>query len=318
MQWISTDRVISTDGCSPLEGRVVWTPLRSIWTLGMAAAGIVGGAMTASWDAAAVFLITSAATLCAGHSVGMHRLLIHRSFSAPLWVERLLVWLGTLVGMAGPFGMIKAHDMRDWSQRQPICHDHPAHRRGFWGDMWWQMHCALDLTHPPHFQIEDRIANDPFYRLLERTWIAQQIPVAVILFLLGGWSWVFWGVCLRVTVGLHGHWLIGHLAHRNGGMDWEIADLPVQGYNVKGMGLLTFGEGWHNNHHAFPHSAKLGIERDQADPGWWLIQVMTWLGLAWDVKGPGSEAPREGLVRVIPEATPTTHHLPVPTPSVGT
>ncbi|MEM1160397.1 MAG: acyl-CoA desaturase [Pseudomonadota bacterium] len=295
--WISTERVIVTSGCSPVDGRVVWTPGRSLWTLGMTAAGVIGGALTFSLDAVAVFLVLSAVTLCAGHSVGMHRLLIHRSFTAPLWVERVLVWLGTLVGMAGPFGMIKAHDMRDWSQRQDVCHDHPAHRAGFWKDMWWQMHCTLRLNVPPAFEIEPRIANDRFYRFLEATWMAQQIPVALILFALGGWAWVFWGVCLRVAVGLHGHWLIGHFAHRAGDLDWRIEGLPVQGYNVRGMGFLTFGEGWHNNHHAFPHSARLGLEKGQTDPGWWLIRGMASLGLARDVQQPESQPERTGLKR---------------------
>ena len=179
-------------------------------------------------------------------------------------------------------------------------------RRGFWGDMWWQIHCKLDLVRPPIFRIEERIANDRFYRFLERTWMWQQLPVAVALFAIGDWAWVFWGVCLRVTVGLHGHWLIGHLAHRGGGMDWEIEGLPVQGYNVPGVGLLTFGEGYHNNHHAFPHSAKLGIARGQIDPGWWFVVVLSWLGLASSIRLPSSEPAREGLRQMAPIAAPTT------------
>jgi stearoyl-CoA desaturase (delta-9 desaturase) len=127
----------------------------------------------------------------------------------------------------------------------------------------------------------------------------QQLPVAFVLFALGGWAWVFWGVCLRVAVGLHGHWFIGHLAHRRGALDWKIEGLPVQGYNIRGMGLLTFGEGWHNNHHAFPSSAKLGLEKGQSDPGWWLILAMRRLGLARDLKLPHSDPPREGLARVV-------------------
>ena len=74
------------------------------------ALGIAGIILYPQWDAALVFVILCAVTICGGQSVGMHRLLIHRSFEAPRWLEYLLVWLGTLVGMAGPFGMIRAHD----------------------------------------------------------------------------------------------------------------------------------------------------------------------------------------------------------------
>ena len=78
--------------------------------------------------AVALFAVTTIVTLRAGHSVGMHRLLVHRSFSAKPWVEYVLVYLGTLVGMAGPLGMVRLHDMRDWAQRQLACHDLLANR----------------------------------------------------------------------------------------------------------------------------------------------------------------------------------------------
>ena len=293
--YVSTERVAATPGCDPMQGRVHWSPVKSLWLAGMTLAGIVGGAMTASWDAAAVFVVLTAATICAGHSVGMHRLLIHRSFDAPIWVEHLLVYAGTLVGMAGPFGMIKAHDMRDWLQRQPDCHDHAAHRRGMLHDYWWQTHCELRLAHPPVFEIEPKIRNDRFYRFIEATWMAQQIPLALILLALGGWGWVIWGVCLRVAVSLTGHWLIGHLAHRQGPQTWVIDGLAVQGHDVTGAGLITFGEAWHNNHHAWPQSAKLGVLPGQTDPGWWFVSALAWLGLARKVKTPEVLDAREGL-----------------------
>ncbi len=125
----------------------------------------------------------------------------------------------------------------------------------------------------------------------------QQLPIATILFFLGGWAWVLWGCSLRVFVSLVGHWLVGHFAHKRGQQGWRIEGLPVHGYNLPRLGLITFGENWHGNHHAFPHSAKLGIEKGQMDPGYWLIAVMERLGLAWDIKLPKSEPERIGLVR---------------------
>jgi stearoyl-CoA desaturase (delta-9 desaturase) len=74
--------------------------------------------------------------------------------------------------------------------------------------------------------------------------------------------------------------------------------LPVQGFNLPGLGLITFGENWHGNHHAFPHSAKLGIEVGQTDPGFLFIAVLQRIGLAWGVRTPKSEPEREGLVRI--------------------
>lgn len=153
---------------------------------------------------------------------------------------------------------------------------------------------------PPQFHIEDAIANDPIFRFIERYWMLQQLPVALGLFVLGGWAWVLWGISLRIIMSLTGHWAIGHFAHRQGHQGWRIKGLPVQGYNLPGFGLLTFGENWHGNHHAFPHSACLGVEADQADPGFWLIRALEWLGLAHSIKLPESEPPRSGLARLTP------------------
>ncbi len=298
MKLIDTDRVFADPQTSATQGRIVWDTPKSLWTLAHMAGGAAALIWFPSWGGFAAFLTLAAITLCAGHSVGMHRLLIHRSFTAPKWLERTLVWLGTLVGMAGPFGMIRAHDMRDWHQRQVECPPHPSHGAGWLRDAWWQMHCRFALTHPPRFEIEPEIAGDPFYRWMERHWMAQQLIPAMVLFAIGGIGWVLWGICLRVSVSLIGHWAVGHAAHKDGHQGWEIRGLPVQGYNLRGLGFLTFGESFHGNHHAFPHSAQLGVEAGQLDPGYWFIKVLEAVGLAWDVKGPQSEPAREGLTRL--------------------
>ncbi|MEM9108142.1 MAG: acyl-CoA desaturase [Pseudomonadota bacterium] len=279
---------------------MVIDPVKTLWISTMITGGLVGAVFFASWSALAVFLILSAVTLCAGHSVGMHRLLIHRSFTAPLWVERTLVYLGTLVGMAGPFGMIRAHDMRDWHQRQTECPPHPSHGAGFVRDAFWQLCCLFRLDSPPEFRIEPAIRNDRFYRFLDATWMAQQLPVAAILFFLGGWGWLLFGVCLRVSVSLVGHWAVGHVAHKRGHQGWSVEGLPVQGYNLPRLGFLTFGESFHGNHHAFPHSARLGVEPGQSDPGYVFIRSLEIVGLASDIIEPMSKPAREGLVRSDP------------------
>ncbi len=94
---------------------------------------------------------------------------------------------------------------------------------------------------------------------------------------------------------------VGHFVHRRGHQDWRLAGLPMQGYTLPGLGLLTFGENWHGNHHAFPHSAHLGVESGQLDPGYWLIHAMQAVGLAWHVKGPEAESARAGLTRLTPQ-----------------
>jgi stearoyl-CoA desaturase (delta-9 desaturase) len=307
--------MISTELSDPVAGRVVWTPARSLWTGGMTLCAVVFGPFTAGLDTLLLFLVTTGITICAGHSVGMHRLLIHRSFATPRWLEYLLVYLGCLVGMAGPFGMIAAHDIRDWAQRQTACHDLHAHRRRFFRDAWWQMHCRVALDRPPELVIEPGIRNDRFYNFLERTWMAQQLPWAILFFALGGWAWVVWGIAVRVSVSLTGHWLVGHFSHRRGHQGWVVDGVAVQGYNIPFVSILAFGENWHGNHHAFPGSAKLGIEHGQFDPGWWFILCLKALGLATEIKTPMEVGMREGLRRVeatAPEQAPDPRATAVP------
>ncbi len=303
MKTLSTDRMISSPDSDAVEGRLRWLPTKSIWTLSMMAIAIVGAPLTFNWSAFTLFIITTTVTIWAGHSVGMHRLLIHRSFTAPKWLERTLVYLGTLVGMAGPFGMIAAHDIRDWAQRQTDCHDLYAHRRPFFHDAWWQMHSVVDLKHPPRFVIEDDVQNDPIYRFIEKTWMLQQLPWAILFFMIGGVSWVVWGIAVRVTLSLHGHWLVGHFAHRHGQQNWAVDGVAVQGFNIPNISLITFGENWHGNHHAFPGSARLGLGKGELDPGWWLIKTLEWLGLASEIKQPEQVGEREGLRKVGTQGT---------------
>ena len=304
MPLIATDRVTPTAETSATEGRIVWDAPKSLWWFGHLTGAVVAITVFPQWDAVLVFLILTAVTVCAGHSVGMHRLLVHRSFEAPLWLERLLVWLGTLVGMAGPISVFDIHEIRDWHQHQTVCPPHPAHSAGFWQDGWWQLHCKFVLSHPPRLAVEDRVTQDPFYRFVERTWRLQQLPLAIVLWALGGWAWVFWGISARIFLSLTGHWMVVHFSHKGGHQGWRVEGLPVQGYNLPRIGLITFGESWHGNHHAFPHSARHGIEPGQLDPGFWLIRALERVGLARAIRLPENAPPRDGLIRVIPLATP--------------
>lgn len=287
----AVNSLVETLGCSPVEGRVVWDPAHSLWNGAMLAATLAFGAATFSLAALAVFVLITGATLLLGHSVGFHRRLIHSSFQCPLWLERTLAWFGTAVGMSGPFWMIRTHDLRDWAQRQSDCHDYLAHRRPMLVDAIWQMHCRLELARPPTFHL-GRIGRDPFYRFLERTWMLQQAPIAGLLYLAGGWGFVVWGVCVRVSARVIGHWFVGHLAHRRGPQTWLVKEAGVQAHDVPWAAIATMGEAWHNNHHAFPGSARIGLYPGQSDWGFRFIQMLTWAGLAWDVRTPDTMGAR--------------------------
>jgi stearoyl-CoA desaturase (delta-9 desaturase) len=193
---------------------------------------------------------------------------------------------------------MRQHELRDYAQRLPVCHDYLRHGRSFWHDAWWQLVCSLHLSNPPEIRIEKRIAEDRFYVFLQRTWMAQQLPWALLFYAWGRWGFGFWGVCARVLAGVGGHWLIGYFAHNAGGMSYEVRDAAVQGHNVRWTSLLTMGECWHNNHHAFPGSARLGLHAGEWDPGWWTLKLLRRCGLAWDFRLPADLPHRAELVPI--------------------
>lgn len=293
---LRSPRMFDADDTNAVDGTVRWKPVKSIWISVMTVVGLVGAPLTFTWDALALFLATAAVTVCLGHSLGMHRRLIHRAYDCPLWLERLFVYFGALVGMAGPYGMIRQHDIRDWAQRKPRCHAYLAHRSSFLRDGWWQLHCELHLAHPPELVMERRVCDDRFYQFIERTWMAQQIPWAILFFAVGGVPFVVWGIALRVAACVTGHWLVGYFAHNRGPRSWHVEGAGVQGYNVPYCGLITMGEAWHNNHHAFPGSARLGVNEGEVDPGWWVLLTLQRLGLVWGVKTPEVLPYRPNLV----------------------
>ena len=298
MACASTERMIAGPGTSAADGTVAWAPAKSLWIGGMTVSALLLGPFFVTPGSIALFVVTAGVTLCAGHSVGMHRLLVHRSFSAPRAVEYLLVYLGVLVGMAGPFGMVRLHDIRDWAQRQAACHDLLGNRESLLRDAWHQMHFRLVLAHPPAFRPEPRLADDRVFRFLEASWMAQQLPWAVLFYAVGGLPWLVWGIPARIAVSLTGHWLVVHLTHRDGPQGWRVDGESVQGHDLPVAAWITFGEAWHSAHHAWPSSARMGLEPGQADLGWSLLLALRRLGLAWDLKQPGDLVPRAGVRRV--------------------
>ena len=128
-------RVQAHDIDSVVHGEVRYAPLKSMWFLGMALAALVGGIATFTWTAFLVFLVTTASVLLLGHSLGSHRKLIHDSYQCPCWLEYALVYCGVQVGLAGPLGLLRQHELRDYAQRLPDCHDYLRHGSSFWRTM---------------------------------------------------------------------------------------------------------------------------------------------------------------------------------------
>lgn len=109
---------VSGDSSMALAGKVVLDFPKAFWNFGMIMTALVMAPFTFSFELLVTSIVLTYFSLLVGHSVGMHRMMIHRTFISPKWFERFLIYIGVLVGMSGPFGIIKIHDLRDWAQRQ--------------------------------------------------------------------------------------------------------------------------------------------------------------------------------------------------------
>jgi fatty-acid desaturase len=123
-------------------------------------------------------------------------------------------------------------------------------------------------------------ANDRFHQIIDRYYYVPTIILAVGLFAIGGLSMILWAIFLRTVIGWHFTWLVNSATHLWGTRRFETRD---DSRNNGLIAALTWGEGWHNNHHAHPRSAKHGLAWYEFDINWMEIWVMKKLGLVWDV-----------------------------------
>ena len=278
------ERVVRTPTTNTASGRLIWAPVKSVWFAANALVGTVGAVMTFSWTNLAVFVLLSAVTLCGGHSLGMHRKWIHESYDCPVWLERFGVFLACLVGLGGPASMMRAHDIRDWAQRQAVCHPFYSQHAPIWLDYLRQMNCRIHPGDEPEIRLPPKYTDDAWMRALQHFSMGTNLLLACVLIAVGGWGMAIWGVATRVFVSMSGHALVGWFAHNRGHQDFIKPSAAIQGHNVRFCGLISFGEAYHNNHHAYPECADYGHQAGQWDPGYWVLLQLERLGLVWNIQ----------------------------------
>jgi len=264
----------------PDVGRVELDPVRALWLWGMLV--ITGLAALPALTAGRVVtsLGLTLLTLCLGHSVGLHRGLIHASYESSPAVRGTLAWLFVLSGLGGPLSWARLHAVRDYWQGRRDCPRLFAYDHSLLRDFGWNLHLRFvpaderALERLPHGVLED-----PWLRFLERTWPLHVLALAGFLFALDGPGAVAVCVCARTAAGILGHWFVGYAAHRWGERRYRIRGAREGGTNLWFLGVISFGEGFHNNHHAFPRSARMGLRTHELDLGWLALLSMRRLGL---------------------------------------
>ncbi len=236
---------------------------------------------TFTWTNLAVLLVLNWVVGGLGVGLGWHRLLTHRSFSVPRWLEYFLTVLGTLSIQDSPAKWVATHRIHHRHTEQEG-DPHSTSVGLLWAQVGWViLGRAQDHDHATLRRYVPDILNDRIHILISRFYYVPIIVSALLLFVAGGWPMVVWGVFARVVVGWHTTWFVNSLSHMFGKRPHLTNDASTNNWFVA---LLTFGEGWHNNHHAFPSSARHGTEWHQFDLNWMTIRVLHRLGWATKVK----------------------------------
>jgi sn-1 stearoyl-lipid 9-desaturase len=243
--------------------------------------GAIVALFTFSWTAVFVAVALWWISGSLGVGMGFHRLLTHRGYKTPKWVEYFLTVCGTLALEGGAIDWVVTHRIHHAHTDAPG--DPHTPRDGTW---WAHMGWILTGTAQQHGEATMRryapdMTRDRFHVLLNRYYWAPQIVLGLTLLAVGGWTVMMYGVFLRVTLNLQATWLVNSATHLWGSRRFETTDDST---NLWWVALLTFGEGWHNNHHAHPTAARHGLAWYEVDVNWWGIRTLQLLGLARDIK----------------------------------
>lgn len=236
-----------------------------------------------TWQTVVVALVLHWVCISWGIGMGYHRLHTHRSYTVPKAIDYLFAVCGALTLQGGPIFWSATHRIHHQRSDKPGDPHTPRDGR-WWSHILWtifgeEMHSNTEVMG----KYAPDLMKDSFYRVLNSWHWVPLVVLGLVLLAVGGWPWVLWGIFLRVTVGLHCTWLVNSATHLWGKRRFQTTDDSKNNWWVA---LLTFGEGWHNNHHAYPRSAKHGLVLRELDISWLQIRFLAWLGLAWDLQVP--------------------------------
>jgi fatty-acid desaturase len=255
--------------------KIVW-PI--VFWLGVIHVGAIAALFNFTWPALAV-AVALAAVSGMSITLGYHRMLTHNSFKTTLFMRRLLAFMGSLAGQGGPLQWVADHRRHHKFADAPG--DPHSPREGFWWAhaTWNFFNTQDDVLY--YMRWTPDLWNDPVLVRMNYLHVPAHFALAAILFAVGGWPFLLWGMFARLTWVLHTTWLVNSWTHGHGYRNFHTDDDST---NSAMIAAVTFGEGWHNNHHAHPWAANHGRRWNEVDPTYMVIRGMEAIGLAWDVK----------------------------------
>jgi stearoyl-CoA desaturase (Delta-9 desaturase) len=243
--------------------------------------GAIAALFMFSWKVFGVALFLYWVCTGLGISLGYHRLHTHRSYKVPRALEYFFAVCGALTLEGGPIFWVATH--RIHHQKADMPGDPHTPREGaWWAHVGWILFGESKHNNTKMMsKYAPDLAKHPFYVWLNNYHWLPMIGLSILMLVIGGLPMLLWGVCLRVVFGMHATWLVNSATHLWGRRRFETRD---DSRNNWWVALITFGEGWHNNHHAHPTSARHGLAWYEFDPSWILINALRFFGVAKSVR----------------------------------
>jgi len=259
-------------------GRIDWVVVG--WMSGMHL-GALAAPFFFTWQALGVAVFLHWMTASLGITLCFHRYLTHRSFKLRQPASFFVTLCGVLAGEGTPLNWCATHRLHHKRSDQEGDPHSPLE------GPWWSHLLWMFVKRSPEHQkmlyrrFAPELAQQKMLWFFEKTFILWQIAMAVGLYALGGLPFLLWGVCVRMVVAYHSTWFVNSATHLWGYRTYATRD---ESRNLWWVALLSYGEGWHNNHHAHPANARAGHKWWEIDMTFWSIRALQMVGMAYDVK----------------------------------
>ncbi|MCK6682644.1 MAG: acyl-CoA desaturase, partial [Thermoanaerobaculia bacterium] len=231
-----------------------------------------------SWDAVVIGVAMYYLRMF-GITAGYHRYFAHRGYKTGRVFQFVLAWLGLMSSQKGVLWWSGLH--RHHHKYSDMPEDIHSPKRGFWwSHAGWILCTKWEKT--PDAQLRE-FSKYPELLFLDRYWVIGPLFLAAVMIALGGWQWFFWGFVLSTVLLWHGTFTINSLSHVWGRRRYDTTDTSRNNFVLS---ILTMGEGWHNNHHFYQSTANNGFFWWEWDPSYYVLRVLSWMGIVWELRTP--------------------------------
>lgn len=251
-----------------------------VWMLPMHL-GCLAAPFFFSWSGLVIAVLMHFLTACVGVTLCYHRYLAHRGFKLRSPARFFVYLCGSLSVEGSPLTWAANHRLHHAKSDQPGDPHSPLDGKWWSHLLWMFIYRGPKLTDYQFKKYVPDLMQDRLLVFFEKTWILWSFALGALLYWGGGVSWLLWGMCIRLVVVYHCTWFVNSATHLWGYRTYETKDMSK---NLWWVALLTYGEGWHNNHHAYPALARSGHRWWEIDVTFWVIRLLQWTGQAYDVK----------------------------------